>query len=55
MIHMEVLAAVFITKKNCLQIFVASMRVIFAITGNSPLIWTIELELQCHTDCSYKK
>ena len=31
------LAAVLITKKNCLQIFAASMRVIFAMTRNPPL------------------
>ena len=33
----RVLAAVLIAKKNCLQIFAASMRVIFTMTGNPPL------------------
>ena len=33
----QILAVVVITKKNCLSVFAASMRVISAMTGNLPL------------------
>ena len=36
-------AVVVITKKNCLRIFAASMRVISAMTGNPPLVCQITI------------
>ena len=47
------LVEVVITKKNCLQAFADSMRVISAIKGNPPLGWTgcqVNFEISCFGD-----